>query len=153
MAMFGKSSDAPPRVSSGGDHHSQSILQEGVVIRGDLEAKGDVRLDGHLEGKIVVTERLTIGTTGNLVAEVEANEVIVMGKFEGSIRARTRLELKKGARVVGEIVTNSLIIEEGVYFEGTSKMSDNRERAREGEILPIDKKTAAVPKDLSKVMP
>lgn len=151
--MFGKSHDAPLRVSSGGEHHSQSILQDGVIIRGDLEAKGDVRLDGRLEGKIVVSERLTIGTTGNVIADVEANEVIVMGKFEGTLQARHRLELKKGARVIGEIATASLIIEEGVYFDGTSKMNEGRERSREGEILPIDKKAAApVAKDLSKVM-
>lgn len=150
--MFGKPNDASPRVGSG-DHHAQSILQEGVIIRGDLEAKGDVRLDGRLEGKIVVSERLTVGTTGSVIADVEANEVIVMGKFEGSIQARNRLELKKGARVVGQISTGNLIIEEGVYFEGTSKMNDSRERAREGEILPIDKKAPVpVPKDLSKVM-
>jgi len=149
--MFGKSNDAAPRPSAG-DHHAQSILQEGVVVRGELEAKGDVRLDGRLEGKIVVSERLTIGNTGGVIAEVEANEVIVMGKFEGSIRARNRLELKKGARVVGDLSTANLVIEEGVHFEGTSKMSDNRERPKEGEILPIDKKSPAA-KELPKVMP
>ncbi|MCA9726884.1 MAG: polymer-forming cytoskeletal protein [Candidatus Eisenbacteria bacterium] len=149
--MFGKSNDAAPRVIAG-DHHAQSILQEGVVVRGELEAKGDVRLDGRLEGKIIVSDRLTIGTTGSLIAEVEANEVVVMGKFEGSIRARNRLELKKGARVVGDISTANLIIEEGVYFEGNSKMSDGRERPKEGEILSIDKKASAS-KELPKAMP
>jgi cytoskeletal protein CcmA (bactofilin family) len=149
--MFGTSSDAAPRTIAG-DHHAQSILQEGVVVRGELEAKGDVRLDGRLEGKIMVSDRLTIGTNGSLVADVEASEVIVMGKFEGSIRARTRLELKKGARVVGDIATASLVIEEGVHFEGTSKMNDGRDRAKEGEILSIEKKSPAG-KELPKVMP
>ena len=75
--MFGKSSDVAPRtMSPGGDRSGQSILQEGVVVRGDLEAKGDVRLDGRLEGKVRVSDRLTVGSSGHVVAEIEAKDVV-----------------------------------------------------------------------------
>ena len=151
--MFGKSAEPAVR-STGGEKHNQSILQDGVVIRGEVEAKGDVRLDGRLEGKIRVTERLTIGTGGAVKAEVEASEVIVMGKFEGTIRAKRRLELRKGAHVVGDVSTPCLIIEEGVHFEGNSKMGDSTSqkglgKAGEGEILSLNKKG---PNDLSKAV-
>jgi cytoskeletal protein CcmA (bactofilin family) len=142
--MFGKSTEPAVRNISTDKHsHTQSILQEGVVVRGEIDAKGDVRLDGRLEGKIKVSERLTVGAGGTVVADAEANEVIVMGSVEGTIRARQRLELRKGARVVGDICSPSLMIEEGVHFEGRSKMGDGKAQGPakpEHEILAIGKK-------------
>jgi cytoskeletal protein CcmA (bactofilin family) len=115
--MFGKGTEA-----SGGDRHVHSILQDGMVVQGTLEAKGDVRLDGRLEGKIRVTERLTVGTSGVLSADVEAGEAIIMGTVEGTIKAHRRLELRKGARVIGDISSPILMIEEGVHFHGNCNM-------------------------------
>jgi cytoskeletal protein CcmA (bactofilin family) len=115
--MFGKNTD-----STGGERYGQSILQEGVAVRGDLQAKGDVRMDGEVDGKLIVGEKLTIGPTGNVRADVEAGEVVVMGTIRGTVRAVRRLELRKGAHVSGDITTPVLVIEEGVYFHGRSNM-------------------------------
>jgi cytoskeletal protein CcmA (bactofilin family) len=115
--MFGKAAETPR-----GDHRGHSVLQEGVTIRGELEAKGDVRLDGRFEGKIIVSERLTVGGNGTLVANVEVGEAIVMGSVHGNILASKRLEIRKGAVVVGDVTTPVLVIEEGVRFHGHSNM-------------------------------
>ena len=115
--MFGKGSE-----SASGDRHAHSILQDGMFVQGTLDAKGDVRLDGRMEGKLHVSERLTVGAAGVLNADVEAGEVIIMGAVEGTIRAHRRLELRKGARVVGDIAAPILMIEEGVHFHGNCNM-------------------------------
>ena len=143
--MFGRSGEPPQRSSAAGsvDRTGQSILQEGVVVRGDMEAKGDVRLDGRLEGRIKTTERLTIGSSGHVVAEIDAKDVIVMGKVEGSIVATGRIELKKGAHIEGDLQSPVLVVEEGVYFDGHSRMgaaAAKPPRKIEGEILSIEKK-------------
>lgn len=117
--MFGRQAETP--VGSGG-RHSQSILQEGVVVRGEFEAAGDVRLDGRLEGTVRITERVTIGANGSIVGALEAAEVTVLGSFEGTIVAQRRIELRKGARVIADLTTPSLVIEEGVHFHGNSCM-------------------------------
>lgn len=117
--MFGRQADAAPAAKT----HGQSILQEGVSIGGEFEAKGDVRLDGKLKGKMRVTDRLTVGPSGEVEADLEAGEVIIMGQFKGTIHALRRLELRKGAKVVADISTASLIIEEGVFFQGRSSMA------------------------------
>lgn len=116
--MFGKNTEAAPA----GGKHTQSILQEGVFLRGEFDAKGDVRLDGRLDGKIKVSERLTIGAAGRLEADIEAGEVIVMGEVKGTIRAQRRLEMRKGAKVTGDVSCPNLIVEEGVFFQGHSSM-------------------------------
>lgn len=116
-AMFGKGNEA-----SHGDKHAHSILQEGMFVQGSLEAKGDVRLDGRLSGKIRVSERLTVGASGILNADIEAGEAIIMGAVEGTVRVHRRLELRKGAKVVGDISAPILMIEEGVHFHGNCNM-------------------------------
>ena len=115
--MFGKGADP-----TSADKHAHSILQDGMRVEGTIEAKGDVRLDGCLEGKLIVSERVTVGASGVLKADVEAGEAIIMGTVEGSIRVERRLELRKGARVVGDVTTPILVIEEGVHFHGSSNM-------------------------------
>jgi cytoskeletal protein CcmA (bactofilin family) len=115
--MFGKGNETPS-----GDKHGHSILQEGMQIVGTVDAKGDVRLDGRMDGKIAVSERLTVGSSGVLNADVDAGEVVIMGTVEGTIRAHRRLELRKGAKVVGDIASPILIIEEGVHFHGSCNM-------------------------------
>lgn len=148
--MFGKNTSEPaPRSqhpTGGGDRTGQSILQEGVHVRGDVEANGDLRLDGHLEGKLRVSDRLTVGTSGVVLAEIDAREVVVMGRVEGVIIATARIELKKGAHVEGDLQAPSLVIEEGVYFDGQCRMGTAGAKAKklEGEILPIEKKSPAV---------
>jgi cytoskeletal protein CcmA (bactofilin family) len=129
--MFNKATETISR-----DRHNHSIVQEGVTVKGEIQADGDVRLDGRLEGRISATERVTIGATGSLVADVEAGEVIIMGSVEGNVRAQKRLELKKGARVVGNITTPVLVVEEGVHFHGTSNMSPESASNLSFGILP-----------------
>jgi cytoskeletal protein CcmA (bactofilin family) len=118
--MFGKGNE-----TASGDRHPHSILQDGMFVQGTLDAKGDVRLDGRMEGKIQVSERLTVGASGVLIADIEAGEAIIMGAVEGTIRAHRRLELRKGARVVGDIAAPILMIEEGVHFHGNCNMRPN----------------------------
>ena len=115
-----------------GERHGHSVLQEGVAFRGEFEAKGDVRLDGRLEGKLVVENRLTIGACGQINADVEAAEIVVMGAVRGSVFAHRRLELRKGALLVGNVTTPVLVVEEGVHFHGSSNMSP------QGESTPIE---------------
>jgi cytoskeletal protein CcmA (bactofilin family) len=124
--MFGKNGDA-----ASSERYGQSVLQEGVAVQGELHAKGDLRIDGEATGRLTIGEKLTIGVSGNVRADVEAGEIVVMGTVQGTVRARQRLELRKGARLVGDITSPILVIEEGVYFQGRSNMQAE-DRAAEG---------------------
>lgn len=133
--MFGKTNDT----SAPTTRHAQSVFQEGVSLTGELDAKGDVRFDGKLKGKLKVSDRLTIGATGDLEADLEAGEVVIMGQFKGTITASRRLELRKGAKVTADISTANLVIEEGVFFQGRSSMHQERASAP----VPINSRTSA----------
>ncbi len=100
-----------------------SVFQDGLWVRGEVESDGDVRFDGKLEGRVSVLGCLTVGASGHLVADVDAEEVIVMGTVRGRIVASKRIELKAGATVEGDLVTPALRIESGVRYNGFADMS------------------------------
>ncbi len=116
--MFGKATDP---VSSG----TQSVIQAGVTIRGELKSEGEIRIDGALEGSIVGKSRVVVGTTGSVQADIDGSEVVVLGKVCGNIVGNQRIELRRGAHVEGDLSTRSLVIEEGVFFRGLSRMSSD----------------------------
>jgi cytoskeletal protein CcmA (bactofilin family) len=115
--MFGKQEE------SSGQARSQSLIQEGVSVKGELRAEGDIRLEGAIEGHIFTKSRVIVGATGVIHADVEAAEVLVMGRVSGKIMGHRRIELRKGAHVEGEITTQALVIEEGVFFQGLAQMN------------------------------
>ncbi len=116
--MFGSKA-----TDTGTSRSSQSLIQEGMTVRGDMKAEGDIRLDGSLEGSLVSKARVIIGGTGVIQADLEAAEVLVMGKIHGKIVGHRRIELRKGAHVEGDVTTQALVIEEGVFFRGNCQMT------------------------------
>lgn len=94
-------------------------IGKSVVIKGELSGSEDLYLDGEVEGSIELHEHnLTVGPNGRVKANVNAKEVIVHGKVDGNIVNSDRVELRKSAVLVGDIVTQRIVIEDGAYFKG-----------------------------------
>ena len=100
-----------------------SILGSGSLCNGTIRVDGGLRIDGTVDGEVVVSGTLTIGREGVIIGNVTVNQAVVGGKIKGTVRAEEQLELQSGSRLEGDIYTRSLIIEDGVYFEGSCKMS------------------------------
>jgi cytoskeletal protein CcmA (bactofilin family) len=100
----------------------QAHLGQGSRVEGKLTFEGSVRIDGHIEGEISAQDTVIIGEGAELTAQVHANTVVVQGRLTGDITARKRVELKAPATVVGNISTPSLVVSEGVVFEGHCTM-------------------------------
>lgn len=95
-----------------------SLIADGMAIRGDLAAHGDLHLDGAVEGDVTV-ERLTLGESGQVTGAIRAESVEVRGRVTGSIEAR-QVRLCATAWVDGDIRHAELSIEPGARFEGRS---------------------------------
>lgn len=95
-------------------------IGKSVVIKGELSGSEDLYLDGEVEGTIELDKNsLTIGPNGRIRAHIHAREVIVHGKVDGNIMGIDRVELKRSAVLVGDIVTQRVSIEDGAYFKGS----------------------------------
>lgn len=107
----------------GREEDQMNFLGKGTSFTGKLRVNGNVRIDGSFEGEIEVSESLIVGKTGVIKGQVKAKGAILGGKLEGNIFASEKIELQSGARLTGDMVCRSLMIQEGVYFEGNCKMS------------------------------
>jgi cytoskeletal protein CcmA (bactofilin family) len=76
-------------------------------------------IDGEVEGTIEMQEhRLTVGPNGKVRASVKAREVIVLGTLHGNVETGDRIDIRKEAKLVGDIRTARIVIEDGAYFKG-----------------------------------
>jgi cytoskeletal protein CcmA (bactofilin family) len=98
------------------------FIDKGSFIRGDLSFEETFRIDGRFEGKIRSGGELILGDDADVNAEMEVGRLSVNGKLKGSVQATDRVELLAGARVLGDISTPVLRIEEGAHFEGSCQM-------------------------------
>ena len=98
----------------------QASIGKAVKINGQIYSKEDLYVDGDVEGTMELQEhRLTIGPNGKVHANIKAREVVIFGNVQGNVEASAKLEVRKDARVVGDIKTARLVIEDGAYFKGS----------------------------------
>ena len=94
-------------------------IGKSVVIKGELSGSEDLYLDGEVEGSIELHDHnLTIGPNGRVRANINAKAIVIEGKVDGSISGSDRVELRKSGVLVGDIVTQRIVIEDGAYFKG-----------------------------------
>jgi cytoskeletal protein CcmA (bactofilin family) len=103
---------------------TNTIIGRDTVITGTLEVKGALRVDGEVKGKVNCSDCVTIGTTGRVEAEIEAESAIIAGKMFGNVVTTEKIELQANCEMEGDLRTKSLVIEEGAVFCGGCTMKD-----------------------------
>jgi cytoskeletal protein CcmA (bactofilin family) len=100
-----------------------TIIGEDLTIKGNVLSKGEIQVDGEIEGDLRCGS-LLIGDKAQVRGSVAAEDVVVRGHIVGSITG-LRITLQGQCHVEGDIFHQSLAIEQGAYFEGKSRRSDN----------------------------
>ena len=101
-----------------------NIITVGTLIKGDITASGDFRLDGTLEGNIQLNGKLVVGDSGVVTGNVMCQNANIIGTVNGNLSVKERLSLHTSARVRGDILINKLSIEPGAVFTGKCRMLD-----------------------------
>ncbi|OFV88592.1 MAG: hypothetical protein A3J75_06220 [Acidobacteria bacterium RBG_16_68_9] len=133
---------APARQEPAGARDVQAHLGSGSRIEGKLFFEGSVRIDGEVNGEISAKETVIIGESAVVAAQIQASSVVVQGRVQGDVTARKRIELRAPARLTGNLNTPSVIINEGVIFEGHCTMGTSETQAERS-----DKKIALFQKE------
>jgi cytoskeletal protein CcmA (bactofilin family) len=97
---------------------ASTIFGKTMRIVGEITSDEELYVDGELEGSLELRNRLTIGPTGKIKANIKAQEVVVFGSVRGNVEAENRISLRAGATIVGDIKTAGIVIEDGAYFKG-----------------------------------
>ncbi len=100
-----------------------SIIGEDLMITGNVTSKGEIQVDGEIQGDVQCGS-LLLGDKSQITGCVLAEDVVVRGRVLGSIRG-LRVTLQAQSHVEGDIYHQSLAIEQGAYFEGKSRRTDD----------------------------
>ena len=121
-----KSAGTPSRPGGGlrtGEKMSPSVIGTDLTIVGNLISKGEVQIDGSVQGDLHGTH-IVVGEKAQITGGIVADDVIVRGTVEGSIRG-LRVTLQSSSHVEGDIYHQSLAIEQGAFFEGKSRRAED----------------------------
>lgn len=98
------------------------VIDKGCEFEGKLCFEGTLRINGTFRGEVYTPDTLIIGEDARVTGEIDAGVVIICGEVSGNVRAKHRVEIHTPAIFRGDILTPSLSVDEGVIFEGSSKM-------------------------------
>ncbi|MCK5243100.1 polymer-forming cytoskeletal protein [bacterium] len=99
-----------------------TVLGVGSDFKGQINAKGSIRIDGKIEGNVNSEEGVIVGEKGLIKGNVAAKTVLISGKVTGNVAATKRLEIMPAGQLQGDIHTPRLVIAEGVIFKGNCDM-------------------------------
>lgn len=149
MALFGKDRDREQRASvsqprpGAGDRAPREVdmfdrdqgpmrgtdggtliafLGKGTRISGTLVFEGPSRIEGHVEGEVSAQDTLTVGESAVVNARIKGSLIVIHGTVTGDVVAQTRLEISAPGKVIGDVTTPCLVINEGAILEGRCSM-------------------------------
>jgi cytoskeletal protein CcmA (bactofilin family) len=104
------------------------FVGHGTVLTGETNFEAMLRVDGHLMGTVASDSgTLLVGTNGQVDANISVAAALVNGNVNGDIVATEKIQLGRTARVVGNITTPRLILEDGAVLEGSCSMVKAKE--------------------------
>jgi|GEM_PF-274878 len=110
------------------NHHKMSaFLGRDTEFEGKLKFQGSIRIDGYFKGEISGDGTLVVGEGGVLECNVHAACVVIRGEIRGNVIADQRIEAFTPGKIFGNLTSPTLVIDEGVVFEGTCAMHRRKE--------------------------
>jgi cytoskeletal protein CcmA (bactofilin family) len=114
----------------------ESLIGEHTSFEGTLRTEGPVRLMGTVQGEIESKSMIIVEEKAHVTARLTAQQVTVAGQVDGQIFCDGRVEIRPTGKVTGEINAGALIVQEGAYFDGSSKMATQAGQHRPAEAAP-----------------
>ena len=108
------------------ENQADTVIGVDVNVKGNLNNKGSIQINGTVDGEIKSDENITVGETALVSGPVVAKNILVSGKVEGTVTANEKLEVDPTGSITGDIKTKILIFREGANFNGTCAMSEEK---------------------------
>ena len=110
---------APRPVATTTTTSDQATIGKSLVIKGEVSGSESLYIDGRVEGSINLSgNRVTIGRNGVVAANINAREIVVLGKVRGNLTASDRVDIRSDGSLTGDVVAARISIEDGAFFKG-----------------------------------
>lgn len=131
MAVFNQKKGVPQPTlppTTPASEHQTSIIGKTLLIKGEVIAEDEVVVEGKIEGKIQVKNRLVVGKNGFVEAEIEAREIIIKGRVHGNLKGNYKVEIVPEGILNGNISAPKVVIADGAVFDGNIDMKVREDR-------------------------
>lgn len=116
----------------------ETVISDGITIKGDIIGNGAIRIDGKVEGNVELNKGVVLGEKAEIIGKVKSNEVVVYGKLIGDLECK-ELYIKSTGKIDGNILAHAFSVDMGGKYNGNLKMTTNEINLNE----KIDKKKIA----------
>ncbi|HUK47553.1 MAG TPA: polymer-forming cytoskeletal protein [Terriglobales bacterium] len=108
-----------PRTTVSASTADQATIGKSLVIKGEVTGSESLYIDGRVEGSInLAGNRVTVGRNGVVAANINAREIVVLGKVRGNLTASDRVDIRSDGSLTGDVVAARISIEDGAFFKG-----------------------------------
>ena len=128
-----------------------TFLGKDTRFEGKLRFQGTMRIDGHFKGEVSAQGNLIVGEDALVEGELRVTYASVSGEVHGDIIAEQRVDLHAPSKVFGNIQSPAVVMEEGVIFEGTTKMYQAKPGAGRTEFIDADDYHGGPPPNLTAI--
>lgn len=112
---------------------SSNIIGKGTVIEGNINATGNIRIDGKIVGNIIAKAKIVIGHDAIIEGNITAQNAEIAGFIKGKLDVSDYIILKNTAKINGDIASNKLAMEAGATFNGSCKMVSEMKQIKQLE--------------------
>lgn len=123
-----------------------TLIGRGSELAGDFSVEGSARIDGKVNGNVTVTGTLIVGSTGSISGSVSAKAVVIGGEVMGDVTAPEKAELTATSKVLGDITTGIIVIDQNAIFQGKCDMNqaapDKKAKSRAAKAARTGRKSA-----------
>ena len=140
------SSAAPaPRSVASSSTADQATIGKSLVIKGEVTGSESLYIDGRVEGSINLSgNRVTVGRNGVVSANINAREIVVLGKVRGNLTASDRVDIRSDGSLTGDVVAARISIEDGAFFKGGIDIRKAGQKANGEDVKTTTEKPEAV---------
>jgi cytoskeletal protein CcmA (bactofilin family) len=90
------------------------------TIRGEITGREDLYVNGEVQGKVHLEDaKIVIGPGGRVDADIEAREILVLGKVKGNLHGRDSVAIGRTGHVIGDILTRYISVEDSAQVQGS----------------------------------
>ena len=126
----------------------KTIIGEQIIIDGTIRGKEDLLIEGSVKGKIEVeTNHLTVGSKGQVEAEIQAANVTISGRLVGNINAAEKVKITKDADFNGEITAKSISVEDGAFLKAVIELKREPHKKPVSVVKPEEKSASEPAKE------
>jgi cytoskeletal protein CcmA (bactofilin family) len=130
--------------SAAADSQGIAVIGKGMIIKGQIKSAEHMHIAGELDGSLYLAGYdLTVTADSRVRADVTAREVEISGSFQGNVDATRKITVRKGGKLIGNLRTPGIVIEDGSYFKGNIEIVTREARQNGDAVTPMVTRVAS----------